>query len=82
MNSSELPAGKRTETLGGDVAIVEIDLDLSSAAWGLSSPEERIRRAPTVLLEKILTAGTFKPIWVQLAREELVRRGISPPPEA
>jgi hypothetical protein len=82
MNDSERPVDKRTETMGGDVAVVEIEVDLSSAAWGMSSPEERIRRAPTALLEKILTAGTFKPIWVQLAREELARRGISPPPEA
>jgi hypothetical protein len=71
-------SGRRYETLGGDVFL--IDVDVSKLDRPKRSPEEIVRSAPTSLLRRVIEAGTFRPIWVQLAREELARRGVPPTP--
>lgn len=80
-SSPEPGPGHGIETLGA-AKVYEFDDSQGRYITEPVAPEIVIRTAPAALLNKILTAGTFKPIWVQLAREELARRGISPPPEA
>lgn len=41
-------------------------------------PEERVRRAPTDLLQRAVSSGGDGN-WVRLARIELTRRGVEPP---
>ena len=79
-NSNPVP-GHGIEVRGG-VEVFEFDDSQGRYITEPVAPEVVIRTVSAALLNKILTAGTFKPIWVQLAREELARRGISPPPEA
>jgi len=46
------------------------------------SVADRIRESSNELLLRILEAGTFSPLWMRLAEEELVRRGKRRPPSA
>jgi hypothetical protein len=53
------------------------EFDESDGAYVTEQPpaEERVRRAPTDLLERAATSGG-NDLWVRLARSELARRGV------
>ena len=46
------------------------------------SPLQRVRESSNELLIRIMESGTFGPLWMKLAEEELIRRGKRRPPSA
>lgn len=46
------------------------------------SPLQRVRESSNELLIRIMESGTFGPLWIKLAEEELIRRGKRRPPSA
>lgn len=70
----------RVETLGGGILVEFTDTDPCVVRDGpFLTPEEKLRRRPTALLEEYLAAGYFNEETARRVREELERRKKEPP---
>jgi hypothetical protein len=68
------------ETFGGGILIEICDTDPGvDRTIPFETPEERMRRRPTALIEEYLEAGYFNEETARIAREELERRKKQPP---